>query len=148
MYRIMTTRAQNSIKDAVAKTAPEGTAGMSKTLDLKAYLDDWAGGEAGRAEISATVVHLSEACILIAALVRQGALAGALGGVTGKQSGVDPQKEVDVLANTIVADTIKKAPVAWLASEELEEPQPVNAGAPLAVAIDPIDGSSNIDANA
>ena len=70
----------------------------------------------------AAVLCLGEACIRIAALVRQGALAGALGSVTGKQSGVDPQKEVDVLANDIVAQTLQDSPVAWLASEELEVP--------------------------
>ena len=121
---------------------------MGKPLDLKAYLHNWVGDDTARGEIAATIACLGEACIRIAALVRQGALAGALGGVTGKQSGVDPQKQVDVLANDIVAEAVQKAPVAWLASEELEEPLMISQGAPLAVAIDPIDGSSNIDANA
>ena len=121
---------------------------MSNALDLQAYLENWAGNDGPRKEISAAVLCLGQACIRIAALVRQGALAGSLGGVTGKQSGVDPQKEVDVLANDLVAETLKGSPVAWLASEELDVPLQISEGAPLAVAIDPIDGSSNIDANA
>lgn len=120
---------------------------MSPTLDLQGYLNVWAGSVAARQEIATAVMGLSRACIHIAALVRQGALAGSLGAVTGKQSGVDPQKQVDVLANNIVAETLKGSPVAWLASEELDMPVCLNAGAALAIAIDPIDGSSNIDAN-
>ncbi len=38
-------------------------------------------------------------------------------------------------------------PVAAVLSEELHEPMCLHEGAPLAVAIDPLDGSSNIDAN-
>ena len=120
---------------------------MGKALDIQSYLRNWAHEDDAKKNIAATVTGLAAACIHIAALVRQGALAGSLGGVTGKQSGVDPQKEVDVLANDIVASTLQGLPVAWLASEELEAPLQIKAGAPLAVAIDPIDGSSNIDAN-
>ena len=120
---------------------------ISKALDLQQYLENWAGTDGARRDVATTVERLSEACLRIAALVRQGALAGALGGVTGKQSGVDPQKEVDVLANDLVAETLAGSPVAWLASEELENAMAISDGAPLAVAIDPIDGSSNIDAN-
>lgn len=116
-------------------------------IDLQTYLASWKKDETARQDVAAAVIEIADACIRIAALVRRGALAGALGGVTGKQSGVDPQKAVDVLANDIVAATLANAPVAWLASEELDLPLAITAGAPLAVAIDPIDGSSNIDAN-
>ena len=40
-----------------------------------------------------------------------------------------------------------RAPVAGLRSEELAEPALLDPDAPLALAIDPLDGSSNIDAN-
>jgi len=121
--------------------------GRTTLLNLQDYLVNWAGPDAQRTDISLTIQCLAEACIEIAELVRHGALAGALGGVTGKQSGVDPQKEVDVRANAVVAHALKSAPVAWLASEELDNAISITPGGRLAVAIDPIDGSSNIDAN-
>jgi fructose-1,6-bisphosphatase I len=93
------------------------------------------------------IIRLAEACRQISCLVGRGALAGALGSETGKQSGADPQKDVDVRANDLIVAALKGAPVATLASEELEWALPINPGAPLAVAVDPIDGSSNIDAN-
>src|SRR5262249_22803254 len=59
----------------------------------------------------------------------------------------DTQKELDFVANRIVTEALKKSPVAWMGSEEDEEAQALNAGAPLAVNVDPLDGSSNIDTN-
>jgi fructose-1,6-bisphosphatase I len=116
-------------------------------MDLGAYLDRWAEGDPARADVAVTVVRLSEACARIASLVGLGPLAGPVGSETGRQSGVDPQKEIDVRANDLIIEAIKGAPVATLGSEELEWALPINPGAPLAVAVDPIDGSSNIDAD-
>lgn len=120
---------------------------MTDGPDLGGYLDRWAGSVAARADVAVTVVRLSEACSRISSLVARGALAGSLGAATGKQSGVDPQKDIDVRANDLIVAAVKQAPVATLASEELEWALPLHPGAPLAVAVDPIDGSSNIDAN-
>jgi fructose-1,6-bisphosphatase I len=116
-------------------------------MDLGAYLDRWAEGDPARADVAVTVVRLSEACARIASLVGLGPLAGPVGSETGRQSGVDPQKEIDIRANDLIIEAIKGAPVATLGSEELEWALPINPGAPLAVAVDPIDGSSNIDAD-
>lgn len=120
---------------------------MTDPVDLEGHLDRWAHGDAGRAPVATTIARLAEACRQISCLVARGALAGELGAETGKKSGVDPQKEVDVRANDLVLAALKGAPVAAFASEELESALPLNPGAPLAVAVDPIDGSSNIDAD-
>jgi fructose-1,6-bisphosphatase I len=124
-----------------------GKGWMTDPMDLGAFLDRWAHGDPARADIAVTVVRLSEACGRIGNLVSLGALAGALGSETGRQSGVDAQKEIDVRANDLIVAALKDAPVASLGSEELEWALPIHPGAPLAVAVDPIDGSSNIDAN-
>lgn len=120
---------------------------MTDPIDLGSFLDRWAQGSSPRADIAVTLMRLSEACCRIGSLVNLGPLAGGLGSETGRQSGADPQKEVDVRANDLIVAALKDAPVATLGSEELEWALPVNPGAPLAVAVDPIDGSSNIDAN-
>jgi fructose-1,6-bisphosphatase I len=120
---------------------------MTDPIDLETFLDRWAQGSSERADVAVTVVRLSEACCRIGNLVSLGPLAGPLGSETGQQSGADPQKEVDVRANDLIVTALKGAPVASLGSEELEWALPINPGAPLAVAADPIDGSSNIDAN-
>lgn len=120
---------------------------MSDPTDLGTFLNQWAAGHPARAEVAETVVRLSEACCRIADLIGQGPLAGALGAETGEQTGADPQKVIDVRANDLIVEALKGAPVSTLGSEELEWPLPINPGAPLAVAVDPIDGSSNTDAN-
>ena len=60
----------------------------------------------------------------------------------------DVQKKLDIFANSLFLDALRRAPVAAALSEELAEPLQLDPNAPLAVAIDPLDGSSNIDANA
>jgi fructose-1,6-bisphosphatase I len=59
----------------------------------------------------------------------------------------DLQQDLDIYADEIFLDAARHAPVAWYASEELATPVLLDAGARLALAIDPLDGSSNIDAN-
>ncbi|TIP55943.1 MAG: class 1 fructose-bisphosphatase, partial [Mesorhizobium sp.] len=59
----------------------------------------------------------------------------------------DIQKDLDIFADDIFLDAVRHAPVALYASEELEQPVLLDSQAPLAIAIDPLDGSSNIDTN-
>jgi fructose-1,6-bisphosphatase I len=120
---------------------------MSTGVTLKDYLTRWAREDTLRKAAVTILLTISQACREISALVAQGALAGELGASTGKTSGVDPQKKLDLIANDILVDHLKSAPVAAIASEELIEPLPLEIGAPVLVALDPIDGSSNIDAN-
>jgi fructose-1,6-bisphosphatase I len=59
----------------------------------------------------------------------------------------DTQAALDLRANDLIMEELRNAPVACVASEELDLPQGLNSDAPLCVAIDPLDGSSNIDTN-
>jgi fructose-1,6-bisphosphatase I len=121
---------------------------MAQLQSLVGYFTDWAGGRPAREAVAATVHALAGVAAEFATLLGQGALAGPLGRATGKRGEVDEQKEIDVLTNDRIVATLKAAPVAAVASEEMEEPLLLDASAPLLVAIDPLDGSSNIDANA
>lgn len=120
---------------------------MSDPTDLGTFLSTWTAGDGAKADVAETLLRLSEACCRIADLIGQGPLAGSLGAETGQQTGADPQKVIDVRANDLIVEALKVAPVATLGSEELEWALPINPGAPLAVAVDPIDGSSNTDVN-
>lgn len=120
---------------------------MSKHPSLKKYLANWTGDSSIRLAVSRTLEALAEACIEISALVARGPLAGELGAEKGDNMDGDTQKALDLIANDLIIEALHGAPVSCLISEELSEPCPINKGAPLFVATDPLDGSSNIDTN-
>ena len=61
--------------------------------------------------------------------------------------GVSGGVQLDILANDIFIEALKETPVAIFGSEESDSVLRLNEEAPLAVAIDPLDGSSNIETN-
>lgn len=121
---------------------------MTERQTLSDYLDGWAVGRPARLAVAATMGALASVAAEFTELLGQGALAGPLGRATGKRGDVDEQKEIDVLTNDRIVAALRTAPVAAVASEEMERPILLDAKAPLLVAVDPLDGSSNIDANA
>ena len=114
---------------------------------LEDYLDAWAGTDPSRKAVADTVVALGRATIEISSLIAFGPLAGELGAARIDKGGGDAQKELDVIADQLILRHLKDAPVAAMASEEADEPVALAAGQPLIVAVDPLDGSSNIDTN-
>src|SRR5579863_3617472 len=91
---------------------------------------------------------IANAGVQVADVVGLGQLAGSMGANTGSANfDGDAQKRLDVLANEVFTQGMRRAPVAAILSEEMAHPLALDAAAPLAVAIDPLDGSSNIDAN-
>lgn len=120
---------------------------MSDFLSLRQFLDGWALEDPDRLPLTDTIQRISLAAAAISRLICRGALSGNLGAVVGSNAGGDEQKSMDLLANRILLDALADSPVAVVASEENETLVQLRAGEPLAVAIDPIDGSSNLDAN-
>jgi fructose-1,6-bisphosphatase I len=121
---------------------------MSESIDLQTYLDRWAASDLAKQDIAKVVLGMAHAGGEIARVVGLGALAGPLGEPTGKKNGVHVQKQIDLIANGLVIAAMKSAPVAAVASEELEAAVAFDRSAPLIIAVDPLDGSANIDTNA
>ena len=117
--------------------------------DVDAFLARWREAAPGRDGTAETVAALARATAEIAGIVRLGPLAGALGAAAGgANADGDVQKKLDVLANDAVLKALRACPaVAYYASEEEDEIQSLRADGGYAVAVDPLDGSSNIDAN-
>ena len=99
-------------------------------------------------ELTSTVESIVAACVEISRNVRLGALSGVLGEAgTGNIQG-EAQKKLDVIANQILMDTLRKNPnVAGLASEEEDDFVAAAESGGYLVLFDPLDGSSNIDVN-
>ncbi|WP_372422985.1 class 1 fructose-bisphosphatase [Salinarimonas chemoclinalis] len=99
--------------------------------------------------VARTILALAAAAVELSDLVARGALESALGAEVGDgHEAGDAQRALDVVADELFLAALAGAPVAAVASEEREDVHALAAGAPLAVAIDPLDGSSNIDVNA
>lgn len=72
---------------------------------------------------------------------------GSLAAEVGNNSDGDHQKALDVMADEAFAAALPGTGVRWYASEEQEEVVEIDADGTLGLAIDPLDGSSNIDVN-
>ena len=115
--------------------------------NLQTYLEGWADADPVRIDVAAVIGAIAAAAIRLADLVALGPLAGSLATVVGDNADGDVQKELDLRAHELFLDALRTRPVAVLASEESADPVALNPAGSLAVAIDPLDGSSNIDTN-
>jgi fructose-1,6-bisphosphatase I len=116
-------------------------------LPLEHYLAAFAHREA-EAGVTQIISAIAAVSLILRDLVAAGPLVGNLAAIRREGMAGDPQKELDVRANELILEALAGAPVAVIASEEMEVPAINDLHAPYAVAIDPIDGSSNIDTNA
>ena len=101
------------------------------------------------APLAAAVLAVAKAGCQIAKLAAgNGLSAGQLGQLAGAQNADgDAQKQLDVQADALIQDALIDAKVALYFSEEAEAPLTLSAQGSIAVACDPLDGSSNIDTN-
>jgi fructose-1,6-bisphosphatase I len=121
---------------------------MSAAPSLSQHLAAWAADSRERTAVADTVNALAGVCASLSHLIAAGALAGGeLGAARGNHGGGDAQKELDVRANEMLVAGLREVSVAAIASEEMAEPIGLNDKGALLVAIDPLDGSSNIDTN-
>jgi fructose-1,6-bisphosphatase I len=120
---------------------------MTNWPTLDEHLAAWAADSPQRTAIAHTVDALGDVCASISQLVGAGALAGELGATRKENGAGDTQKELDWRANDMLVEGLHEVPVASVASEEMAEPIELNPNGMLLVAVDPLDGSSNIDTN-
>ncbi len=118
---------------------------MAELLTLEVYLDLCAARKPALLPVCRTLADLSHAGRRIAKTLSYGPFAGALGARVGESLDGDGQKLLDVMAHDILRAALNNGSVRDFASEEAAEPEILDPAGPLAVAIDPLDGSSNID---
>lgn len=111
------------------------------------YLAQWSQGDPLKAAVADTILALAEASRELSGLIAEGPFARGLAQTVGDAGGGDVKKFLDVEAHKLFRTALEKAPVAAMGSEEADQAEPINAGAPVVVAIDPLDGSSNIETN-
>jgi fructose-1,6-bisphosphatase I len=101
-----------------------------------------------RSAVAAAVTAFAAASIEISELIGRGPLAGIVGhNVGGLNADGDTQKDLDLRADEIIRLALKTVPYAALISEEANVPEIGDPSASIAIAYDPLDGSSNIETN-
>ncbi len=106
-------------------------------------------------DFSGLLYDISTACKIISNAVSKGALAGMLGvhGEAGGSTNIqgETQKKLDVISNDVmIQSNIWSGHLAGMASEEMDDFIPIPPQYPhgkYLLVFDPLDGSSNIDAN-
>jgi fructose-1,6-bisphosphatase I len=121
---------------------------VTSSPTLQEHLAAWAQDSPRGTAIADTVDALAKVCRAISQLVGSGPLAGALGASLGEHGAGDVHKELDVRAHDMLVAGLREAPVASVASEEMAEPAELDPSGALLVALNPLDGSCNIDTNA
>lgn len=122
---------------------------MSKATDLESYVAHLVADGGVQRELGSIIMGLASAGRVLAKLIARGDAKGDLAGHVETNNGSgDAQTRLDLIANEIVATSVGDTPVAWLASEECDECVAIKPGAPFSLAVDPLDGSSNIETNA
>jgi fructose-1,6-bisphosphatase I len=133
-----------------ARPAEKAPVKLAREMSLEDFLRDAATRASSMPAMAALDLlgTIAKAGIQVANVVSLGQIAGSMCAATGAANfDGDAQTRLDVLANELFIQGLRRAPVAAILSEELTHPLGLDAAAPLAVAIDPLDGSSNIDAN-
>lgn len=99
------------------------------------------------AELMPVMLALADVSEKLAQTIADGLLAGDLAAAVGTNLGGDGQKALDLIADDAYMVALKNTAVRWYASEEQDDVVELNGTGNLALAIDPLDGSSNIDVN-
>jgi len=117
---------------------------MAKPVELAAYL---ANNPDIPADLGEVVLAMCSVGKDLSRKIARGALEGAMGEAVGDNTDGDIQKALDVIADEMFFEALQGTQVRWYASEEREDVIQGNATGHLALATDPLDGSSNIDVN-
>lgn len=94
-----------------------------------------------------TMGRLCAAAATLARLIAMGEIAGDHGSHVGTNLGGDGQKALDVIADDLFADALRGSAVCHYASEEQDGVVSLADSGAYGIAIDPLDGSSNIGVN-
>jgi fructose-1,6-bisphosphatase I len=120
---------------------------MDERVTLRSHLDRLVSRTPNGSAVSAVIEAIAAAAVELADLIADGPLAGITGRLSGFNSDGDRQKDIDLAADGMMRRALRIPPVAAILSEESELPEVFNAEAPLCIAIDPLDGSANLENN-
>ena len=107
-----------------------------------------ASADIAHARAALLIEHFAGAAADMRRAINEGALGAAFAASTANNNADgDDQKALDVHADNEFINAAHAARVGHYASEEQAHPLTIDPASPISVAVDPLDGSSNIDTN-
>lgn len=101
----------------------------------------------GQPGLSDVMQRMATVFLETAHLISRGEIEADLAKAAGTNTGGDAQKALDVIADEAFMSALAGSDVRYYASEEQDSVVELNENGSLGLAIDPLDGSSNIDTN-
>lgn len=120
---------------------------MASHQPLERYCAAMVAADPAKAALAQVISAIGQAVADISDRVALGSLEGHLDETAGVNSDGDVQKALDLYSDRVLLDALSGAPVSHYASEESDTIVTLDPLAPLAVAVDPLDGSNAIDTN-
>ncbi len=120
---------------------------MAETQTFDNFIADLDENSAENTKLGSALKAIADGAIRLEAVISSPG-GSAQADIVGENTDGDQQKALDVEAHEIFLGTLKDSSIGIIASEEAELPISMNNGGQLAMAIDPLDGSSNIETNA
>ncbi len=115
---------------------------------LDEYLQNALAQGHADAEMVSVIKGLANAAKAIESLIKRNGIDVDLGDeVGGLNADGDSQKTLDMTSEELIIKHLKGTGAELLLSEEQDDPVPLNSDGSLIVAVDPLDGSSNISVN-
>lgn len=121
---------------------------MEQAPTLFQHTRSYAAQDVRSRTVAAAVNAIAGAAVEISELIGLGPLGGITGAAqSGRNVDGDVQKDLDLRADAMIRAALRPIPLEALVSEESAEAERGDAGATIAIAYDPLDGSSNIETN-
>jgi fructose-1,6-bisphosphatase I len=115
---------------------------------LREHLSAWCATGTNREAIAETIAAIAGGAARLETIIAQGPLAGDVGRIIGPSADGDGQKALDRHASELFVEQLRNTAVAAVASEEAADVITLNPNGSIVVAMDPLDGSNNVDINA
>ncbi len=121
---------------------------MASTRTLDQFLVSSAQRDPALEQLVPILQGIAIAGISLSNLISRYGLSDQAKDSSKESSAGDMQSPLDAMAHNVFEEALRKLPVSFLALEECAELLEIDPGATYGVALDPLDGSSNIETNA
>lgn len=117
---------------------------MDQSIGLEQFLADRVRRHAIRQDLAAVLTAIAATGIELAGVIARRGLAATAPGAAD----IVTELPLPAISQQLFVDALQRQPISLITSEKTENLLEVDAGASLAVAIDPLDGATNTDINA